>query len=88
MSLFIGTLAFAGPEHAAEIRIGVLAGSMLSAALAALVLGLAAPAVNRPLCAHFSARKSISLQMTTEMCACDRRGCASSACWLDCFLLV
>jgi NhaA family Na+:H+ antiporter len=31
MSLFIGMLAFAGPEHAAEIRIGVLEGSIASA---------------------------------------------------------
>lgn len=31
MSLFIGTLAFSDPEHAAAVRIGVLAGSLLSA---------------------------------------------------------
>ena len=31
MSLFIGMLAFAGAEHAAEIRIGVLLGSLVSA---------------------------------------------------------
>jgi NhaA family Na+:H+ antiporter len=30
MSLFIGTLAFAGPDHAAGIRLGVLLGSLLS----------------------------------------------------------
>jgi len=30
MSLFIGTLAFAGPEHAAAVRLGVLAGSLMS----------------------------------------------------------
>src|SRR6185295_10849833 len=33
MSLFIGTLAFAGPEAAAPLRLGVLTGSILSAAL-------------------------------------------------------
>jgi len=31
MSLFIGTLAFADPEHAAAVRLGVLSGSLLSA---------------------------------------------------------
>ena len=31
MSLFIGTLAFAGPEQAAQVRIGVLGGSLISA---------------------------------------------------------
>ena len=31
MSLFIGTLAFNGPEQAAQVRIGVLGGSLLSA---------------------------------------------------------
>ncbi len=30
MSLFIGTLAFTSPEHAAAVRIGVLSGSILS----------------------------------------------------------
>ena len=43
MSLFIGTLAFSDPEHAAAVRIGVLAGSLLSAATGALVLRLALP---------------------------------------------
>ena len=38
MSLFIGTLAFADPERAVEVRAGVLAGSVLSAALGYLVL--------------------------------------------------
>ena len=38
MSLFIGMLAFAGPEHAAEIRIGVLAGLVASALAGYLVL--------------------------------------------------
>ena len=38
MSLFIGTLAFPEPEHAAAIRIGVLAGSLASAIVGWLVL--------------------------------------------------
>ena len=38
MSLFIGMLAFPGPEHAADLRIGVLAGSIVSAIAGALVL--------------------------------------------------
>ena len=38
MSLFIGNLAFPGPEHAADIRIGVLTGSILSAIAGYLVL--------------------------------------------------
>ena len=38
MSLFIGGLAFAGPEEAAQVRIGVLSGSILSAALGYVVL--------------------------------------------------
>lgn len=38
MSLFIGNLAFPGPEHAADIRIGVLAGSIISAIAGYLVL--------------------------------------------------
>jgi len=45
MSLFIGTLAFAGPESAAPLRLGVLAGSILSAVLGYVVLRLA-PAAN------------------------------------------
>jgi NhaA family Na+:H+ antiporter len=32
MSLFIGTLAFTGPDNAAHLRLGVLCGSLLSAA--------------------------------------------------------
>jgi len=43
MSLFIGTLAFAGPEAAAPLRLGVLAGSILSAVLGYVVLRLAHP---------------------------------------------
>ena len=38
MSLFIGTLAFPDPAHAAQLRLGVLAGSLLSAAVGCLVL--------------------------------------------------
>ena len=38
MSLFIGNLAFPGPEHAADIRIGVLTGSILSAVAGYFVL--------------------------------------------------
>jgi NhaA family Na+:H+ antiporter len=41
MSLFIGTLAFAGPETAAPLRLGVLTGSILSAVAGYLVLRLA-----------------------------------------------
>ena len=40
MSLFIGTLAFSGPEAAAPLRIGVLAGSILSAVVGYIVLRL------------------------------------------------
>ena len=43
MSLFIGTLAFSDPEQAEAVRIGVLAGSLLSAILGALVLRAALP---------------------------------------------
>jgi NhaA family Na+:H+ antiporter len=42
MSLFIGGLAFAGPEQQADIRLGVLTGSVLSAILAFTVLKRAA----------------------------------------------
>src|SRR5205085_2118826 len=41
MSLFIGTLAFAGPEAAAPLRLGVLAGSIASAIVGYAVLRLA-----------------------------------------------
>lgn len=43
MSLFIGTLAFADPEHAAAVRIGVLAGSILSGILGYAVLRAVLP---------------------------------------------
>ena len=41
MSLFIGTLAYAGPEQAAAVRIGVLAGSTASALFGYAVLRFA-----------------------------------------------
>ena len=44
MSLFIGMLAFVEPEHAAEIRIGVLGGSLMSAIAGYLVLRAVTPA--------------------------------------------
>jgi NhaA family Na+:H+ antiporter len=45
MSLFIGMLAFVDTERAAEIRIGVLLGSILSATVGYLVLSRVTPAV-------------------------------------------
>jgi len=45
MSLFIGTLAFVDTERAAEIRIGVLLGSIVSATVGYLVLRRVTPAV-------------------------------------------
>lgn len=41
MSLFIGTLAYSDPSHAAGVRIGVLAGSIASAILGYIVLRVA-----------------------------------------------
>jgi len=38
MSLFIGTLAFTGPEQGAAVRLGVLAGSLMSALLGYAIL--------------------------------------------------
>ena len=38
MSLFIGTLAFPDPVHAAQVRLGVLSGSLLSAVVGYMVL--------------------------------------------------
>ena len=43
MSLFIGTLAFDGPAAAADVRIGVLTGSLLSAIVGYLLLRWASP---------------------------------------------
>jgi Na+:H+ antiporter, NhaA family len=45
MSLFIGMLAFVDTERAAEIRIGVLLGSIMSATVGYLVLSRVTPAV-------------------------------------------
>jgi NhaA family Na+:H+ antiporter len=42
MSLFIGTLAFDDDAVLTQVRVGVLAGSILAATVAALILGLAA----------------------------------------------
>jgi NhaA family Na+:H+ antiporter len=41
MSLFIGTLAFAGPEQGAAVRLGVLAGSIASALFGYFILRMA-----------------------------------------------
>ncbi|HEU0158154.1 MAG TPA: Na+/H+ antiporter NhaA [Hyphomicrobiaceae bacterium] len=43
MSLFIGTLAFPDPAHAAQLRLGVLTGSLLSAIAGYCVLRFSAP---------------------------------------------
>jgi len=43
MSLFIGGLAFTGPEQADDVKIGVLMGSILSAIIGYLILRFAAP---------------------------------------------
>ena len=40
MSLFIGTLAFADPEHQNAVRLGVLSGSLMSGLLGAALLAL------------------------------------------------
>jgi NhaA family Na+:H+ antiporter len=44
MSLFIGMLAFSDATHAAQLRLGVLFGSLLSAMAGYAVLRLSAPA--------------------------------------------
>lgn len=46
MSLFIGGLAFVGPDQADDVKIGVLMGSLLSATLGYLILRFAAPQKN------------------------------------------
>ncbi len=56
MSLFIGTLAFQGPEQAADVRLGVLSGSMLSAIVGYLVLRM----VSTPATGPFSKEPSRS----------------------------
>ncbi|MDX2308027.1 MAG: Na+/H+ antiporter NhaA [Hyphomicrobium sp.] len=47
MSLFIGTLAFPDPAYAADVRIGVLGGSLISATLGYLLLANLAPPAPR-----------------------------------------
>lgn len=47
MSLFIGTLAFEDPTHAAGVRIGVLSGSLVSALVGYRVLRLATKSASR-----------------------------------------
>jgi NhaA family Na+:H+ antiporter len=47
MSLFIGTLAFADPSHAAAVRLGVLSGSILSAVIGYTVLRMTTQPVGR-----------------------------------------
>ena len=47
MSLFIGMLAFNEPTHAAQLRLGVLAGSLIAAPAGYLVLRLTAPRAAR-----------------------------------------
>ncbi len=48
MSLFIGMLAFPEPQYAADIRIGVLSGSIFSALIGYLILTRAKPGVAPP----------------------------------------
>ena len=47
MSLFIGTLAFGAPEQAAQVRIGVLGGSLIAAIVGYLVLRVALEKASR-----------------------------------------
>jgi Na+:H+ antiporter, NhaA family len=56
MSLFIGTLAFPDPASAAQVRIGVLVGSLASALLGYAVLYWAPPAAAEPARAPVSPR--------------------------------
>jgi Na+:H+ antiporter, NhaA family len=48
MSLFIGMLAFSEPEQAAQLRLGVLAGSVISAVAGYLVLAALSRAPAKP----------------------------------------
>jgi Na+:H+ antiporter, NhaA family len=48
MSLFIGMLAFPDPVHAAQLRLGVLAGSLLSAVVGYLLLAASGPTRSVP----------------------------------------
>ena len=48
MSLFIGLLAFTGPETEAVLKLSVLAGSLLSVLVGALVLLTVTPAKSTP----------------------------------------
>jgi len=48
MSLFIGMLAFPDPAHAAQLRLGVLAGSIASAVVGYLLLRRAGPSGSAP----------------------------------------
>ncbi len=48
MSLFIGTLAFDGPEHATSVRVGVLVGSILSGVCGYMLLRHALGKVKDP----------------------------------------
>lgn len=48
MSLFIGLLAFPEPQHAADIRIGVLVGSLASAIAGYVLLHLSSGQLNAP----------------------------------------
>ena len=47
MSLFIGALAYADPEHQTLVRIGVISGSIMSGVLGAMILAFAGRAINR-----------------------------------------
>ena len=48
MSLFIGTLAFTDASQESQVRLGVLAGSLISAVVGYLVLRLMPPEIRRP----------------------------------------
>ena len=48
MSLFIGSLAFESPELATSVRVGVIAGSLVSTVLGVTILATAPPAKSAP----------------------------------------